>query len=555
MSRGQVRAHHRQGPARWAWRYLAGLPLSGRRRSNATFLAPGSVGEPAWWGRGAPSRWSMMAGYRRALVRVLPLAVAGAWWQAPGPTLWALALIGGPGAGLAVVKSWRALQGRALARGLVRPLRVALAPTLGLEAPEIALRVTPGYADAPGGAELARLVLPDHWTAEAGPRDQVARLFADRLGVGIDAHWDTKLAPMLLRITRAQLPPAAVLLEEYRGHLDAAGADRVFLGMAAAGQSVYWDLAQEDPHLGASMGSRRGKTSMLLSLGAQLIRKGAERVVLIDPKRVSLEALAGLPGVQLLNDPQNVQAMWDAVADFRAFMEDRAQRWQADRTLEFSRAALFIDEVNAFAALSLNYWRTIRTGKMPAVPPVWADLAALAWMGAQFRCNLVLVGQRLDAQATGGQGLRDSLGVRMLAGFQPQQWGFLVGTKPVPRSQKPRGRIIVVEGGEHTWIQGVYGSELAWRDYAQEAAQGAGAASRPGTDAGPATCDTGPVVTGLEAGAAAVGLSVDAFRQRRHRAGGAIPGEFRRGNQPAWAEADLAAWAGQDATVGGGRDN
>jgi hypothetical protein len=49
-------------------------------------------------------------------------------------------------------------------------------------------------------------------------------------------------------------------------------------------------------------------------------------------------------------------------------------------------------------------------------------------------------------------------------------------------------------------------------------------------------------VVGLDQGAAWVGLSVDAFRKRRQRAGGQAPGEVRQGGRPAWPEDDLTAW-------------
>jgi hypothetical protein len=154
-------------------------------------------------------------------------------------------------------------------------------------------------------------------------------------------------------------------------------------------------------------------------------------------------------------------------------MDARMDAYSQDKTLEFKRSLLILDEINQFAAMSLDYWRSIKEKGDPAQPPVWRDLAAIAWQGAQLRCNMIVVGQRLDSSATGGAGLRDSFGIRMLAGFTPQQWNFLVGTYPIPRSQKPRGRFIVINGGEQTWVQLVWADPQAVRDLAMEPTQAA----------------------------------------------------------------------------------
>jgi hypothetical protein len=202
---------------------------------------------------------------------------------------------------------------------------------------------------------------------------------------------------------------------------------------------------------------------------------------------ISLDPLVGVPRCDIHNDPRNVQDMWNAIANFRAHMDARMDAYSKDKTLEFKRSLLILDEVNQFAAMSLDYWRSIKEKKDPAQPPVWRDLAAIAWQGAQLRCNMVVVGQRLDSSATGGAGLRDSFGIRMLAGFTPQQWNFLVGTYPIPRSQKPRGRFVVINGGDQTWVQLVWGDAQEIRDLATEGTRGATASpagSVTGSDAG-----------------------------------------------------------------------
>jgi hypothetical protein len=64
--------------ARVAWRavllaarFAAGAPL-GRRRTDATFLSPGTHpvgGAPGWFTTAQPGRWAYLSGWKRALIR------------------------------------------------------------------------------------------------------------------------------------------------------------------------------------------------------------------------------------------------------------------------------------------------------------------------------------------------------------------------------------------------------------------------------------------------------------------------------------------------------
>ena len=137
-------------------------------------------------------------------------------------------------------------------------------------------------------------------------------------------------------------------------------------------------------------------------------------------------------------------------------------------------------------------------------------------------------------------GMLGSFGVRMLAGYGPQDYARLVGVPPFLRSQKPRGRFLLYAGGELDWVQLVFGEPEELRAWVLDGRQGA---SDVGERVGPATSD---VIAGLAAGAGYLGLSEAAFRKRRERSG-TVPGEFRVGNQPAWKPADLDRWAGREA--------
>lgn len=542
---------------RVAGRFLIGHHLDGRSRSDATFWRNGTQGHAGWFSRGRESRWVLMAGWKRAALRVALVAVLAGLWRWPHATEWALTLSGGPLAGL---MAWRGVLAVRLwrhRRTLERPLSLALAPYLGTapRAVEAALTVEPGFEAADGGQHVAVLELPDHWAATPDQKTSIEQVIGARLGIDVKWQWQTSKYPMLLNATRAPVPPALVRFADMREEIEALPEGRYLLGLAADESRRYWDTSVEDPMIAIHGGSRRGKTSLLLLLAAQVLRQAAavelppgapaccrEGITGIDPKRVSLMPLAECPGVELANDPRDVAAMWAAVARFRALVEARYDMLAADPTAEFRRRALIMDEISMFAGMSAALWRETKERSDPALPPVWGDLAAAVWMGAQVKAHVIVAGQRLDYQILGG--MLGSFGVRMLAGYTPQDYARLVGVPPFLRSQKPRGRFLLYAGGDLDWIQLVKaddpdGDYSGLRDWVLEGLRGGpGLAGRPGR----ATSD----VIGLAAGAAYLELGVDAFRKRRERAGGKAPGEFRVGNQPAWKAADLDRWAGRE---------
>lgn len=536
--RGKTPAHHYLG------RFLGGLHMDGRVRSDATFWRRGTAGPPGWFGGGQPSRWAMRAGWSRAAIRLAVVAALVGLWRWRTGTEWALGLAAGPVAGWRVVRVVRAVQAARHQRELIVPLSGALAPFLGVSAGEVAaaLEVRPDFDDVPGGEDVGVLQLPDEWPGTPEQRARVQQVIDARLGVELRFRWQTARYPMVVRFYRAPTPPARVAFSDpdVREAIDACAPDRVVLGKAADGSIHYGDLALDDPHWAINAGSRRGKTSLLLLIAAQLLNKGAELVMFIDPKLVGLTAFDGIPGVDIRDN--GIEDMWDGIAAFRAFVEGRIAAFKADRSLKFRRATLFIDEVNQFSAMSAQYWRRIKEKSDPAMPPVWDDLAMLVWMGAQFCVNVVIDGQRLDGPTL--KDLRDSFGVRLLAGYTPQQYKFLVDISPMQRSQKPRGRFLLFSGGELTWLQLVHGSEAELYDYAMAGREGVPVPVLEAPDLGampaPGTGDTGPVIVGLAAAAEHLGMELEAFRKARQRR--PVEGEETRQGRPVWSAAALTEW-------------
>jgi hypothetical protein len=543
---------------RIAARFLIGHHLDGRRRSDATFWSDGTTGQPGYWGSGRESRWVLLAGWKRAAVRLVLVLAAVGMWRAPGVTEWAFALVGGPLAGVwlwgrvTAVRRWRHR------RTLEQPLALALAPFLGTSPREVEarLRVEPGFEAAGGGEHVAALELPDHWAATADQKARVQEVVSARLGIDVKWSWRTSQYPMVLNATRAPTPPTMVRWADVLGEIEACPPGKVLLGVDSAGEFRYGDLGLDDPHWAVNAGSRRGKTSLLLSVSAQVLHQAGavelpddapeccrERVTGIDPKRVSLEALAGVPGVELYHDPREVEAMWAGIARFREFMDERVEAYQADRTVEFRRALLVMDELNQLSAMWDHHWRQVKEKSDPATPPVWDDVAAVAWMGAQFRCNIIGVGQRLDQGVL--KGLRDSFGVRLLAGYTPQQYAFLVGLPPYPRPQKPRGRFLLFEGGELSWLQLVKaddpdGDYTALREYALAGRLGPAGLGGRGSHA--TVTDTALVGLREAVERGVLGCTLDAARRARADDPGFPPDRDTRGQEKLYAAGELRRW-------------
>jgi hypothetical protein len=534
--------------ARLAYRFLAGHHLAhGRSLTDGSWTRPATRALTPYHVR----RYWHRPGWHRSAFRLAALAVlavAGAVSITGSPWLWAtLALVVASGLSAATWRAFGRWRDWRHLRVFVRPLARALAPLLGIAPRQAvaAVRFPRTYAAVAMG-ELGRIVLPD--TFHPDQQRAVTLLIKSRLPVDADLSWRLTGKPLFLQVNASPKPPDRVAFADLAAEMDACLPGDVVIGLDRKRTVFRGSFRTEDPHWALSMGSGRGKSSLLYSVAAQILHQDpGATVTAVDPKMTSLDALVGVPGFTVANDPRNVPAMWGAIESVATEMERRMDITADNPTAEFPVCLLVIDELNQFSAMTAAVWRGMKEKGDPATAPIWMVLAGLLWQGRAFNVHVIVVGQRLDERATGGIGLRDSFGLRGLAGYTMQQWAMLVGTTPIPRSQKPRGRIVFWDGSDVTWVQAAYGTPEELRDYAMHGrragvAAPAGNGPYPGETAGTATDTAATWVVGLDAGAGHLGLSPAAFRKRRERAGGTLPGEVRQGNQPAWTAADLDAW-------------
>jgi hypothetical protein len=541
------------------WRHFTGHTYHGRPHTDATWFRRGTR---ALTVTGNAARWWWWPRAVRGAIRTAATAgaVAAAWGlafhRAAAITgLEATAATGLLAAAWAAVRAFRRYR---VDRDLVIPMAFLLAPLLSVPdaSARKAITLKPGYAAIREG-EVGSVTVPARFGLTADQRAAVEGVVIAKLPSEVEFDWRTKGRDHRVSLLASPKPPAMVRWSDSLGYLEACTPGQVFIGLDRHAKPFFGSFAIDDPHWGFSCGSGRGKSTFLMSVLAQLFHQDPAASALgIDPKITSFAPLAGVPGFRVASNPNDPAEMWKEIFAYEAMMQERLILLGQDPTLTFPISLLLLDEINQFSAMISAYWRDLKESGDPSVPPVWMKIAAVLWMGRVANCHVIAVGQRLDDKATGGIGLRDSLGFRGLAGFRTAQWDMLVGTRPRPRSQKPKGRWIYDDGQDHTWVQNVYGSDIELRDYAMFGRKNADAPSPAGATA-LASIDTatgtGTWVVGLEAGAVAVGLELEAFRKRRQRSpGGKIPGEIRQGNRPAWTLDMLAAWAGQDAAAAAG---
>lgn len=393
---------------------------------------------------------------------------------------------------------------------------------------------------------VGSIELPLHWQGAPEQKRALENLLNARLPFAVDVNYQTLRLPFEAILTPSPTFPTIVHWESLKEEMEACKPGEIVIGLTARRNVFKGSFLTDDPHWGFSVGSRRGKSTFLCWTCAQILHQDPKATATgIDVKRESFTPLLGVPGFTLSNDPKNIPHMWETIKAFREEMDRRCDARAEDPTLEFPFSLLCIDEVNQFSAQSAHLWRRIKEKSDPAYPPVWDDIAAVFWQGAAFRCHVIVCGQRLDDRTTGGIGLNTSLGLRGLAGFRPRDWDRLVGTYPVPRSRKERGRWIYSDGDDETWVQNMWGSVPDIRDWAL---LGRRPAPQEGSGSGIAW------VVGLDAAAAHLDISKAAFIKRRQKRG--VPGEQKQGNQPAWRASDLNSWAaaGELVTTGASDD-
>lgn len=365
-------------------------------------------------------------------------------------------------------------------RTYIGPLAEALGPTLELTGPETEELITmaPDYMTKKVG-EIGRINVPPRFVANKPQLDAVEHLISTRLPIGAEIEPRLKGRSPYLLIKAAPSLPSMVPFKDYVSEIEALDRRQYIPGVTRTGNTYTASFAGEEPHHGMCFGSGRGKSTLLKLIIATTfhneppadpsdISSGATGTI-IDPKDVSLDSMVGVPGLDFYNNSEDIPGMWSGIESVYKLMLHRKEQLKTDPTIEFPSHYLIMEEANSFAVMSSVYWRRNRPKGEPATPPIWADaIAPIFWRGRQFGIFVVLVAQSIQERFLGNLNLRPSLGLLAMSGYKNSQWATYVGTSPIPRAQKGRGRVIYVDGENETWVQCAYGTDSELRDFAMK---------------------------------------------------------------------------------------
>ncbi|WKU42613.1 pRL2-11 [Streptomyces sp. VNUA116] len=474
-------------------RLLSGRDMDGIRRTDATFFKPGRRILPGT--EGPVPRRSFRAGWQRLAVRLSVLGAAGGagygYWQEPAATLQALQY-GGPGAGGVAVVGGLAYavlgrERRELMREWVVPLHQALAGPLGIPEqtdPRTYLHIPLNFSD--DDAEI-RIDLPVslHFNETL-----VADLILRKLALeDVSFSWRPAGKEPYVLVRKAHRPPERLHFRDpqVRELVARMPESAPLIGLGSSGKRISVDLDAESPHVMVSAGTGGGKSVILRTIAAQLIRNGA-RAFVLDYKRISHPWARGVPGVTYCRDIAEIhEALIELGVEGRRRMYLAEQLGEdADPAGVGPRLAILLEEVNATMKQLARYWEKTRQKGDPKTSPAIDALAEILFMGRQVRLHVLLVAQSATARALGGPEMRENFYTRILARYSQNAWRMLAPEiTPAPKSTSHIGRAQVVLGGAAHETQVLFMTHAEARAWAMHTA-GTPAVTLQKTPAAPA---------------------------------------------------------------------
>jgi hypothetical protein len=509
---GVVRAPKQSLP-RWVYRFLAGRPLDGKMRTDATWLHRGStVLTPT----GRATRWAHLPGWQRQAVRALVpvVLVAAVAVYRSHPTLTAA------GAGVAgavvTVRASRRARGRWRTRRFrkvyLRPLARVLAPVLAIPsfldidkwltvspdlaglAPRLVKPMSPAEMWMQGHyatcVEPVLRWLPDRimraywWSSsrcqparsvldlfrkpapEKGPRveiqvpdrfvtedmkKQVRQAVSAKLGLSdLVESWCQVGETATGTYTVKVRPPERVGLADIIDAILQCKEHELVAGLAAGGRVVTVSLDDDAPHIACSAGSGAGKSVLAMLFGVQVLRRRG-RVLILDRKG-SHRWARGLDGVTYCTKPADMHAALVGTASLADARNAQAMEEEEDWD-PGPRVFVIFEEMNATVSMLKTYWDGARGKSDPKLSPAIQAFRDIMYMGRSAKVNLFGVAQMLTANTTGGPEARENFGVRCLARYTANNWKMLAPECPMPRKSKVRGRWQIVTAGEATETQ------------------------------------------------------------------------------------------------------
>jgi hypothetical protein len=325
--------------------------------------------------------------------------------------------------------------------------------------------------------EQGSLQLPDTFGALLREREPIQEVIEAHTVGKVRFAWKTTETPRMLVWVPVIVPklPDMVRFRDHLAAIEALGPRETGLGVRAD-RSMYVQSHNGDlPWWCRFMGSGTGKSMSFLVKAAQIAHKDPlAQIYCIDTKQVSFEALHGIPGIYIFDNPvTEMDKIWKAFYDLNGQLESRytAVREKRKRLSEFHDIWVFCDEGNHLGGKLKTYW-TKTLGETSASPVIWAEaIAPLLQQGRQANMFGEFMFQDLTDRAMGGQSLKFAFSAFCAAGFQPNQFTRTIGPPAMDCIEGP-GKILVCQGNKRTWTQGFMDDEQWLHDYALENRRG-----------------------------------------------------------------------------------
>lgn len=238
-------------------------------------------------------------------------------------------------------------------------------------------------------------------TVEAAVHRVVAQAFPGRWR----DEWDREHDRVVFRLVPG-LPSPAYRPADLAAPPEGAAALR--FGVNEDGQAHGWELTGSRPHCLVVGPTGGGKTVALRALALDALSQGME-VHGVDPKRIELMGLIGVPGVgRVATSPQD---MAELIGDMYTLMNRRYEQIERREVTpaQLSRVLFIVDEFFILVMRLNRLWREDgNKGEHPAIGMVW-EMAALA---RSARIHLAVGIQRPDAKFLDGPA-RDNFAFRL----------------------------------------------------------------------------------------------------------------------------------------------
>jgi len=445
------------------WRWFTGAAMDGLYRTDAGWF---TRGKRAYHKLGRVYSWHYLPRLVRAAVRwALTVYVLG---TAVGLALNLWLTVGLSGAVLAGVLTIVSLVGIKRARRYWRNVRTVtpLSQALGLRL-DVAAQEMEKYLFLPKDyhtikkGKIGKLVLPGHFGGTPGERAQVEQVISAKIKNDLEFIWETAAGKGGYVTFNAVEPlPRKVDFRDYIEEFKKNKPGQYIAGIEAGYKIHRESFDGDEVHHAFSFNTGRGKSMYLTMMLIQILMQNpGNRATIIDTKMESLIHFAGIPGVTIHADPEHIEDMVKGAERVFAIMKYRLKAQTEDPSLRGSwpMELLVLEEGNDFAMQLMGWWLGVKGKGDPNTCPFWrTTIAPILWQGRSVNVHMVGVFQNFMEKFFGNMSLRTSFGLIGLSGYRPNGWKAMVGTMPAPKAQPGKGRIILTNGDDETWIQSLY---------------------------------------------------------------------------------------------------